>query len=242
MALATYNQSPILEDRPWIADLLAKGLREHRVSERNTLSHIHEYAEKQAATYAKSPGGRREYGNGWSELYPECKGSFGPHYEARYLIARNGYLALTSDEAIYPSLRHALVLGPNEAILLRFSRRPALIHSGFWSLTAYNSQHYLIPNRLNRYCLGDRDNMTFPDGTPLSDPSKDGEFHILLQAAELTPPSKWVNNWLPAPAGGGKLSITLRWYGPKEEMTTPSYEYPRIEYIKAMAESASSRL
>ena len=204
---------------------------------------VSNFAESQALAALKTPGGRLDHGNGWGSSYPQCLGNFGSNYAARYSIARRGYLALTIDQAVYPSLSAALVLGPNEAILLRFSRRPALVPSGFWSLTAYNAEQYLVPNRLNRYSLGDRDKMVFVDGTPLDVQSKDGEFQILLQPADLTPPTKWMSNWLPVPSGGGKFSITLRWYGVKDAMMTRGeYEYPKIEYVAAITEPRKSML
>ncbi|KFY78110.1 hypothetical protein V499_02651 [Pseudogymnoascus sp. VKM F-103] len=241
-AFAAHNQSAVIQDRPWIADLLAKSGIEQGISGETDLSQIHEYAEAQAVKLARSPNGRREYGNGWSELFPGCKGNFNSFYQARYAVGKKGYLALTKDQALYPSLAAPLIIGANEAILLRFSRRPALVPSGFWSLTAYNSEQYLVPNRINRYCLGDRDDMRFADGSSLADHTKDGEFHILLQPADLPPPSGWLNNWLPAPAGGGKLSITMRWYGAMEEMMSGSYECPTIEHISAITGSPVSRM
>ncbi|KFY28807.1 hypothetical protein V491_00276 [Pseudogymnoascus sp. VKM F-3775] len=241
-AFAAYNQSAVIMDRPWIADLLAKSGIEQGISAKTDLSHIHDYAEAQAVKLARSPSGRQDYGNGWSELYPSCKGNFNSFYQARYVVGKKGYLALTKDQAIYPSLAGPLMIGAKDAILLRFSRRPALVPSGFWSLTAYNSEQYLVPNRINRYCLGDRDDMRFADGTSLADHTKDGEFRILLQPADVPPPSEWLNNWLPAPAGGGKTSITMRWYGAMEEMMSGSYEYPRLEYISAITESSTSSM
>ncbi|PVH72077.1 hypothetical protein DL98DRAFT_563667 [Cadophora sp. DSE1049] len=241
-AFAAHNQSPVLQDRSWIADLLAKSGIEKCIPEMTEPTRIQEYAEFQAVKLARSPNGRQEYGNGWSELYPTCKGNFNSFYQARYAIGKRGYLALTREQALYPSLAGALMIGDNDAILLRFSRRPALVPSGFWSLTAYTAEQYLVPNKLNRYCLGDRDDMRFADGSLLADHTKDGEFHILLQPADLAPPSKWLSNWLPAPAGGGKLSITLRWYGAMEDMNNGVYEYPRIEHISAITESLISRM
>lgn len=110
-----------------------------------------------------------DHGNGWRSSYPDCLGNFKSCYAARYSIAKRGYLALTNDQAWYPT--------------------------------------------------------------------KDGEFCILLQPADITPPAEWMNNWLLAPSGGGKFSITLRWYGATKEMMTKSYEYPKIEYINAMTAS-----
>lgn len=243
--LAPDNLSPVPEDRKWISLALKQsGIQngEFTCLSGADLSLVYDAAEKKAQALLDAPGGSLDHGNGWSSAYPAYLGNFGSHYAARYSIAKRGYLALTSDQAIYPSLSRALRLESDGAVLLRFSRRPVLVKTGFWSLTAYNAEQYLVPNNMNRYCLGDRDNMVFPDGTSLSDQSKDGEFCILLQGADIVPPKEWRENWLPSPAGGGKMSITLRWYGAKEEMMDGSYEYPRLEFIKAIAEPKKSML
>ncbi|OJD11897.1 hypothetical protein AJ78_07427 [Emergomyces pasteurianus Ep9510] len=241
--LSPYNLSPVLGDRQWIAAALKESGIENGnfvCPEGVDMSCVYGAAQSQVQALIDTDS--LSHGNGWASPYPEYLGNYGSHYVARFSTARRGYLAITKEQAIYPSLPRVLELGPDEAILIRFSRRPVLVKTGFWSLTAYDEEQYLVPNDLNRYCLGDRDNLTFPDGTPLSDKSKDGEFCILLQAADLKPPQKWINNWLPSPAGGGKASITLRWYGAKDEMMTQAYEYPRMEYIKAVTETANSRL
>lgn len=244
-ALASYNQSPVLQDRPWIADLLTRSGIKNKVftcPNNVDLSGGPKYAETQGRAALNAD--KIDLGNNWSLNFPSCQGTFGSHYAARYYIAKRGYLALTTEQAIYPSLKGHLQIGANEAILLRFSRKPALIPSGFWSLTAYNRAQYLISNEQNRYCIGDRDNMTFVDGTPLGDGSKDGEFCILLQPADVTPPAKWRCNWLPLPAGGGEFSITVRWYGAKKEMymALTNEFVPKFEWTKAITDSRESKL
>lgn len=244
-SLAHFNPSPVLEDRQWISDiLLQSGMKDgvFTCPEGVDISQVAEFADAQARDGRRAPGGMIDFGNGWISVYPEIMGNFGSNYVARYYIAKFGYLGVTSDQAIYPSRPNALRFEDNEAVLLRFSRRPVLLKTGFWSLTAYDADQYLVKNDMNRYVLGDRDNMTFADGTPLDDENKDGEFFILLQPANVPPPAQWKNNWLPSPAGGGKMSITLRFYGIKEEMMLKSYEFPRLEYIKAITDSPRSLL
>ncbi|KAK2732330.1 hypothetical protein FQN57_002946 [Myotisia sp. PD_48] len=241
--LSPYNLSPVLGDRQWIAAALKESGIENGnfiCPEGVDMSCVNRVAQIQAEALIQTD--TLSHGNGWISRYPEYLGDYGSHYAARYYIACGGYLAITKDQAAYPSLPSIVELGSDEAILIRFSRRPVLVETGFWSLTAYNKEQNLVPNDLHRYCLGDRDNLTFPDGTPLSDKSKDGEFYILLQPADVKPPQKWMNNWLPFSAGGGKGSITLRWYGAKDEMMSKAYEYPRIERIKAITETANSML
>ncbi|KAJ5620176.1 hypothetical protein N7510_004160 [Penicillium lagena] len=244
-SLAHLNPSPVLDDRQWISNILAKSGMKDGVficPDGADISQVSAFADTQARDALRSPGGTMDYGNGWISAFPECMGNFWSNYIARYYIAKFGYLGLTSEQAIYPSRPKALRIKPNEAVLLIFSRRPVLLKTGFWSLTAYDADQYLVKNDMNRFILGDRDNMTFPDGTPLNDNSKNGEFSILLQPADVPPPAKWRNNWLPTPAGGGKMSITLRFYGATEEMMPKFYEYPRLEHIKAITESPKSLL
>lgn len=244
-SLASFNPSPVLEDRKWINDtLLQSGMKDgvFTCPEGVDISQVAKVADTQARDGRHAPGGMMDFGNGWVSPYPEVMGNFGSNYAARYYIAKFGYLGVTSDQAIYPSRLNALRFKADQAVLLRFSRRPVLLKTGFWSLTAYGADQYLVKNDMNRYVLGDRDNMVFPDGTPLDDENKDGEFFILLQPADVPPPAQWKNNWLPSPAGGGKMSITLRFYGIKEEMMLKSYEFPRLEYIKAITDSPKSLL
>lgn len=215
-ALAQFNPSPVVGDRQWISDTLTQsGLKNCVLTwhGRVDISQVSGFADTQARDSRQAPGGTMDFGNGWISVYPECMGNFGSNYAARYYIAKFGYLGVTSDQAIYPSRSKALRFKHNEAVLLRFSRRPVLLKTGLWSLTAYDADQYPVMNEMSRYVLGDRDNMVFPDGTPLNDNTKDGEFSILLQPADNPPPAKWRNNWLPAPAGVGKMSITLRFYG-----------------------------
>ncbi|KAL4894139.1 hypothetical protein BDV59DRAFT_207197 [Aspergillus ambiguus] len=244
--LAPYNMSPILQDRRWISDTLRKGGIDNGIFScppQADISLVYKFAESQAFALIRGPNGRLDHGNGWSSTFPGYLGNFGSHYAARYYIATRGYLGLTNDQAIYPSRSGSIIIGPKQAILVRFSRRPALVRTGFWSLTAYNDRQYLIPNSINRYCLGSRDQMSFSDGASLGDETKDGEFQILLQPADIVPPTRWLDNWLPAPPGGGKMSITLRWYGAREEMMTGLYEYPRLDYVDAVtAESIWAKL
>ena len=76
-------------------------------------------------------------------------------------------------------------------MLFTFSGKPKLKPAGFWSLSVYGANSYLVPNPINRYEVGDRTyNLTYEDGGyvygPQADASKDGQF--LLQPADLVPP------------------------------------------------------
>lgn len=68
---------------------------------------------------------------------------------------------------------------------------------GFWSLTIYGADQYLIPNPVNRFEVGDRSNLTYQDGTLVYGAGAanvtDEPFEVLMQPADLVPPSNWTS-------------------------------------------------
>ncbi|KUJ09417.1 uncharacterized protein LY89DRAFT_762026 [Mollisia scopiformis] len=173
--------------------------------------------------------------NGWFNLLPSLSGDYHTHYLARTCIAWYGYLQLAPSEAEYPTYLDptvttasgSLQLAANESYIMNFSGKPPV--TGFWSLTAYNSTNYLVPNALDRYSLGDRSNLTYADGTQVyANSTNDGAFSILIQPADQAPSANWTTNWLPAPAGGGEFAVNLRWYGPTPALTNGTYKYPVV--------------
>ncbi len=145
------------------------------------------------------------------------QGNFGVHYASRKYIAQIAYLELVPSEALYPSYSDEAAtgttnLGPKEAFLFTFSAPPPTQSSGFWSLTVYGGDQFLIPNQLNRYEVGDRSNLTYPDGQMVYGVNATpGPFRVLLQPADVTPPANWTSNWLPAPSGGGALAFIRKY-------------------------------
>ncbi|KAH8891775.1 hypothetical protein GQ53DRAFT_823209 [Thozetella sp. PMI_491] len=173
--------------------------------------------------------GLESFGNGWVDLLPQYSGNFHDGYAARSWIAFTGYLQLVQDVVIYPQYNGTMSLAANESYIFTFpSGKPPV--QGFWSLTAYNSESYLIPNPINVYSLGDRSNITYPDGTRVyEDNSRNDPFSILIQPADLSPSANWTSNWLPAPAGGGSFTVNLRFYAPTEPLVVGgSYVYPIV--------------
>lgn len=63
---------------------------------------------------------------------------------------------------------------------------------------------YLVPNEENVYALVNRSDLGFPDGSLVyGDDSDDGKFQILLQPADITPPTNWTR----------MATRTIRWKG-----------------------------
>ncbi|OAL25326.1 hypothetical protein AYO22_05203 [Fonsecaea multimorphosa] len=170
-------------------------------------------AQAAVQSFPRVNGSVLNMGNGWAINNPEFSGIYGANIVARAYIAQFGYLMLQPSQAIYPSFAGNLSLMANESYVLRFSGKPPLTKLGFWSVTMYNAAGYLVDNSINRYSLGDRDNLTYSDGTPVygpgSDTAVDKPFDILVQAEQ--PPSNWTSNWLPSPSEPGPFVLLLRW-------------------------------
>lgn len=177
------------------------------------------------------------FGNNWAQYIPSASGDFHSMFPVRSYTALTGLAQLQAYESLYPeqvATSLSLSIGANQSSLYTFSGKPSV--TGFWSLTLYGPDSYLISNTLNRYNLGDRSNLTYPDGSLVygddnSSSSADDEdrpFTILLQPADLPPPANWTSNWLPAPAGGGNYSVNLRFYGPAASLEDGSYAFPIV--------------
>lgn len=195
--------------------------------------------------------------NGWGQPNPTLMGLYGTDYAFRMSVASVGYLALRREFALYPTWNNgsgvALAgstfhLGPDESLLYTFSGKPPLNPNGFWSVTGYEG-NYLISNPQNVYALGDRSNLSYPDGSHVysSDVQSRGnisrsneQFQILIQPADVVPPDNWTSNWLPGPVGGGDMSALLRWYSAKESIVNGSYVYPTVTRQSAFRKTNST--
>ena len=192
--------------------------------------------------YLLSPGARDLFANGWSAFSRSIIGSYnnGTALLGRALIAQQGYGANTPDQTIYPFYSNlTFTLPTTDSLLVTFGGgKPPLESDGFWSLTLYDSEGFLTPNPQGVYALGDRSNLTYPDGTRVygegSNASSADPYQILIQASDTESPGNWTSNWLPSPAGGGRFSITLRFYSEDESLQTGAYEYPLVQTIPAI--------
>jgi hypothetical protein len=90
---------------------------------------------------------------------------------------------------------YSRVVDGSTPALLCFGPGAAPPVRGFWSLTVYGPDLFFVPNRLDRYSIGDR--------TPGLVCAADGSLPI-----ELSPePTGPASNWLPTPAGPYVLSL-----------------------------------
>ncbi len=86
----------------------------------------------------------------------------------------------------------------------------------FWSITMYNASQFFVPNPIDRYAIGDRDNLKFND---------DGSLTLYIQNE--SPGKDKETNWLPAPKHSFNLFMRLYW--PKKEILNGIWKPPNLE-------------
>lgn len=158
--------------------------------------------------------------NGWMTLN-EGMGVYGNGYLRRAVIALIGLGANPPEDAVYPILLAdadgAPLSGENDYVL-HFDADALPPVDAFWSVTMYDAQGYQSANELNRFAIGDRDDLTF---------NPDGSLDLFLQHGN--PGAEKVANWLPAPLGA--LGVTMRLYAPRREILDGKWHPPAIRRI-----------
>lgn len=139
-------------------------------------------------------------------------GDFGTEYNYRALVALAGLGANTVNVAIYPKTDiddAGAVLTGEKKYVMHFDTLPPALEGGFWSVTAYGSDDFLIENPIDRYCVNDRSDFKCnedgslditlskkqPEDTSNWLPVSDGEFHLYMRI--YTPDMTALKNWNP---------------------------------------------
>lgn len=144
---------------------------------------------------------------------------FQTEYEYRCLIAIGGFGANPVDVAVYMKSgtddTGAALNGRNRYVMhIGAGKMPPFKEKGFWSVTAYNDDDFLIENPIDRYSIGNR--------TPF-EKDEDGSVDIYIQQDE---PEGHLSNWLPV-AGDG-FHLFLRIYRPEDSVLDGSWAAPSI--------------
>jgi len=156
--------------------------------------------------------------NGWKISYD--LGDYADRYAQRALVAKIGLGANTADDAVYPNTRadkDGQPLNGKHRYLIHFDRSQLPPVKGFWSLTLYNTHLLLADNPLNRYAVGDRDDLHY---------NADGSLDLYIQH-EAPERAELKNNWLPAPTS--EFSLFLRLYWPKPEVLKRAWQPPLVQ-------------
>jgi hypothetical protein len=160
--------------------------------------------------------------NNWGMIMNPV-GTYGTDYLKRAFIAYFGLGANVVEDAVYPS---ALVDAHGKPLfdsgmkyVLHFEKEQIPPVRAFWSLTLYNDKQFFADNPINRYAIGDRDNLKF---------NADGSLNLYIQCD--TPGADKEDNWLPAPKEGG-FSLTLRLYWPQPTVLDGSWQPPGVQRV-----------
>jgi len=156
--------------------------------------------------------------NGWSVAYKGF-GNFGTDYELRAFVAFLGLGANIPEDAVYPTSSIDSAGNPYNGAnkyVMHFAKGQTPPVNGFWSLTMYSADGYFIANPINRYAIGNRNQLKY---------NADGSLDLYFQ--NLSPGKDKESNWLPAPSG--IFNLCLRMYWPKEEMLNGSWTPPPVK-------------
>lgn len=158
--------------------------------------------------------------NGWL-LMTDGIGVFGNGYIKRALIARLGLGANPPEDAIYPLLQadaDGKPLDGGSKYQIHFEKGQLPPAGAFWSVTMYDAAGYQVANELNRFAIGDRDDLVF---------NADGSLDLWIQHER--PADDKVANWLPAPTGA--LAVTMRIYEPGPELFSGAWVPPPVQKV-----------
>lgn len=127
-------------------------------------------------------------------------GAYGTDYRLRAVITQVGVGALLPEQAVYPlSLldRTGKPLNGSKKYVIHIpaGALPPVAQQGFWSMTMYDGDGFIVANSIDRYVINDRSDLHV---------NADGSMDIYLQAEAPTDPQQ-AQNWLPAPAGGFRI-------------------------------------
>ena len=158
--------------------------------------------------------------NGWMVM-SDGIGVFGNAYVKRAIIARLGLGANPPEDAIYPLLQtdaDGNALDGANTYQLHFDSGQLPPAGAFWSVTMYDAAGYQAANDLNRFAIGDRDDLVF---------NADGSLDLWIQHER--PADDRVANWLPAPTGA--IAVTMRIYEPGPELFSGAWVPPPVTKV-----------
>jgi len=160
--------------------------------------------------------------NGWL-MNTDTMGVYGDYYLKRAMVAMVGLGANQPEDAIYPlcvSDAAGKPLDGENKYVLHFSKDELPPVEAFWSVTMYDAEGFQVANKLNRFAIGDRDELKY---------NPDGSLDLYLQHE--SPGGDKESNWLPAPAKG-TLGVTMRLYAPKAQALDGRWNPPPVKKVK----------
>lgn len=165
--------------------------------------------------------GRQRQANGW--MISTGSGRYGTDYLQRALVAYIGVGGNLPEDAFYPISRSDadgnVLNGANRYIMrLEQTDIPPIIEQGFWSLTMYDKDYFLVPNPIDRRKVGSH--------SPFK-ANADGSIDLYIQPE--SPGEDNEANWLQTPDGAFILMMRLYW--PKDEALDGSWVPPAVRRV-----------
>jgi hypothetical protein len=156
--------------------------------------------------------------NGW-QVNIDTMGVYGNFYVKRAIVTMIGLGANAAEDAIYPVLQADAdgkpIRGDSDYVLHFDADQLPPVHA-FWSVTMYDGRGFQVANPINRFAIGDRDELTY---------NADGSLDLFLQHRSPGPDRE--SNWLPSPIG--RVGITMRLYAPKQMVLDGTWAPPPMQ-------------
>lgn len=159
------------------------------------------------------------FSNGW--MIFTGMGSYGDLFLKRAVVAYMGLGANVDEEATCPRTftdDEGNQLNGKYSYILHFNKDQLPLVEAFWSVTMYDKDFYLVPNKIDRYAIA--------DNTPGLEYNEDGSLDIYIQYC---PPKNHNSNWLPAP--DDDFNLLLRLYQPSAKILNGTYEVPGVKRV-----------
>lgn len=157
--------------------------------------------------------------NGW--ITADIIGHYGTAYLDRASIAYAAIGANIPLDAVYPAAIYDETLAKfngSKRYVMHFSKRDIPPANGFWSLSLYGDDGFIVANELNRYSLGDRSPLSY---------NPDGSLDIYIQHD--SPGNDKESNWLPAPID--KFNLMMRLYWPDLKACRGYWQPPVVKSV-----------
>lgn len=169
---------------------------------RTALTRAVPYSQKRIRTTQEKIGWVR---NNW-QMITETIGVYGTDYLERATVDLIGLGANLPEDAVYPvSFVDALgqAYTGADSYVLHFEKAELPPARAFWSLTMYDDEGFPVANPLDRFAIGDRDQLVYND---------DGSLDLYIQHDSAGADRE--SNWLPAPEGSFNLCLRLYYTKP----------------------------
>ncbi|WP_413578181.1 DUF1214 domain-containing protein [Bdellovibrio sp. HCB290] len=169
----------------------------------------------------------QKHKNGWG--LAKRHGNYGTDYQARTAVNYGGIWANNSKEAVYyTALKNTQgeALNGNTTYAMTFpkGKTPDKFAKYFWSIVCVDTKDFkVIPNPDNKFIINNQTGVK---------PNEDGS--LTLYFANKLPQGVPKENWMPTPAGEN-YNLTLRFYGPSDELQKGKYFPPALTKIPSLA-------